>query len=221
MAGIMPHKSLLPENVSQYVNEVALTETDVQKRLRERTKSVPSGGMQVSIDQGRLLTLLAKIVGAKFAVEVGTFTGYSALCVASALPADGKMICCDVSDEWTRIGKPFWADAGVAGKIDLRIAPAIDTLNTLIKTEAGQVDFVFIDADKEGYPAYYDACLTLLRPGGVMVLDNMLRGGRIADPDADRDTVILRDLTLQIRDDARVDMSLLTVGDGFVVVRKR
>lgn len=217
----MPHKSLLPETVSHYVNQLVLTETDVQKRLRERTRTVPHGGMQVSIDQGRLLSLLVKMIGAKRAVEVGTFTGYSALCIASSLPADGKLTCCDVSDEWTSVGKPFWAEAGVAGRIDLRIAPAIDTLKTLIQSEAGKVDFVFIDADKAAYPAYYDACLQLLRPGGVMVLDNMLRGGRIADADADPDTVILRDLTLRIRDDARVDMSLLTVGDGFVVVRKR
>lgn len=217
----MPHKSLLPEDVSTYVNEVASVETDVMKRLRARTASLPQGGMQVSIDQGRVLALLAKLTSAKLAIEVGTFTGYSALCVASALPADGKLICCDVSDEWTSIGKPFWAEAGVAGKIDLRIAPALQTLDGLIPSYAGKIDFIFIDADKSAYPDYYERALTLLRPGGAVAMDNMLRHGEVAREPRSRDTEILRQLTVRVRDDRRVDAALLTVGDGFVVACKR
>jgi O-methyltransferase len=218
----MPHKNLLPESVSRYVNEVAVVETPVQRRLREHTRAnVEHAGMQVSPDQGKLLTLLAKLVNARLAIEVGTYTGYSAICIASALPDDGKLICCDVSDAYTRHAHAFWADAGVANKIDLRIAPAANTLALLISAYAGQVDLAFVDADKSGYPAYYDLCLQLLRPGGAIVLDNMLRGGAVVDDDRDADTQTLRDLTLRIRDDARVDATLLTVGDGFVVARKR
>lgn len=217
----MPHKSLLPEDVSQYVNEVASAETDVMKRLRARTASLPNAGMQVSIDQGRVLALLARLTNARLAIEVGTFTGYSALCVASVLPADGKLICCDVSDEWTSIGKPFWQEAGVAGKIDLRIAPALQTLDKLIPEYAGKVDFIFIDADKSAYPDYYERALTLLRPGGAVAMDNMLRHGEVAREPRSKDTETLRQLTIRVRDDSRVDAALLTVGDGFVVACKR
>lgn len=218
----MAHKTLIDQKVASYVNEVVHAEPDVLARLRKRTRELREGGMQISPDQGRFLSIVVKMIGAKYAIEVGTFTGYSAICIAQALPADGKLVCCDVSEDWTGIAREYWADAGVGSRIELKIAPAVESLDRLISLkDAGKFDFAFIDADKAGYNAYYERCLTLLRPGGVIVLDNMLRGGRINDPDADRDTQSLRALTLNIRDDARVDCSLLTIGDGFLVVRKR
>jgi predicted O-methyltransferase YrrM len=169
-----------------------------------------------------LLGLLARISGAKRAIEVGTFTGYGSLAIASALPADGKLICCDISEEWTAIGKRYWERAGVAARIDLRLAPARETLATLAASEAGRFDFAFIDADKGGYDAYYEACLTLMRRGGVIALDNMLWYGAVADSSVrDADTLALRALNEKIRDDDRVDACLLSVGDGVMVARKR
>lgn len=219
----MSHKSLLDEKVSAYVNEVVHPEPPVLASLRKRTRELREGGMQISPDQGRFLSLLVRMIGAKNAIEVGTFTGYSAICIASALPPDGLLVCCDVSEEWTDIAKQYWTDAGVSDRIKLKIAPGDQTLRGMQKQNASRFDFAFIDADKSGYDAYYELILPLLRPGGVMVLDNMLRGGRIANEDAsvDADTRSLRTLTLKVRDDARVDSSLLTIGDGFLVIRKK
>ncbi len=219
----MAHKSLLDEKVSVYVNEVVHPEPPVLASLRQRTQQLREGGMQISPDQGRFLSLLVRMIGAKNAIEVGTFTGYSAICIASALPADGMLVCCDVSEEWTGIAKEYWKEAGVSDRIKLKIAPGAETLVAMQKENAGRFDFAFIDADKSGYDTYYERILTLLRPGGVMVMDNMLRAGRIADDDAslDADTRLLRTLTLKVRDDERVDSSLLTIGDGFLVSRKR
>jgi predicted O-methyltransferase YrrM len=179
--------------------------------------------MQIGADQGALLALLAKLVGARRAIEIGTFTGYSALAVASALPADGKLICCDVSEEWTSIARRYWQEAGVAGRIELRLAPATDTLAALLKQGGAETfDFAFIDADKPNYDAYYEACLKLLRRGGAIALDNTLWSGKVADPDVhDEDTDALRAINAKIRDDGRVDACLLTVGDGVMLVRKR
>lgn len=178
--------------------------------------------MQIGADQGRLLGLLVHLLGAKNCLEVGTFTGYSALAVAMALPPDGKLICCDVSDEWTSIGRKHWADAGVQGKIDLRLAPASETLQSLLdEGMGGTFDFAFIDADKANYDNYYELCLRLLRPGGMIALDNMLWDGKVADPDVhDEDTDALRALNLKVRDDDRVECVLLTVGDGIMLARK-
>ena len=216
-------RSLLPEAVERYVTSQATVETPLQKRLREETSRLKQGGMQISADQGALLALIVRMIGARRALEIGTFTGYSALSVASALPDDGKLICCDVSEEWTGIARRYWQEARIAHRIDLRLAPAIETLGEMLRTAgAGSFDFAFIDADKSNYDAYYETCLKLMRAGGVITLDNMLWGGEVADPNVhDEDTDALRALNAKIRDDRRVAACLLTVGDGVMVARKR
>lgn len=221
--GPVPKRSLLPDDVERYLAEVATRETPLARRLREETARLPQAGMQIGPDLAALLGLLVRLLSARRAVEVGTFTGMSALAVASALPGDGRLVCCDVSDEWTRIARRYWAEAGVASRIDLRLAPARDTLAALrAGGEEERFDLAFIDADKTGYDAYYEACLALLRPGGLVVLDNTLWGGAVADRSArDADTAALRALNLKVRDDARVDAALLSVGDGVTVARKR
>jgi predicted O-methyltransferase YrrM len=218
----MTKRSLLPDAVEQYVAEVATRETDIQKRLRRETEKLPNAIMQVGPDQGAFLAWLAKLIGARYALELGVFTGASALSVALALPADGKLVACDISAAWTAIGKPYWAEAGVIGKIDLRIGPAADALEQL-KREFGlhSFDFAFIDADKGAYDFYYERCLELVRRGGLIVLDNVLRGGDVADAKInDEGTELMRRLNLKIRDDQRVSAVLLTLGDGLTVVRK-
>jgi len=219
----MPKRSLMPDFVERYVSHVITRETPLQQRLRAETAGLPQAGMQVGPDQGKLLALLVHLIGARRALEIGTFTGYSALAVAAALPADGKLIACDISAEWTRIARRYWDEAGVSGRIELRLGPARDTLAALIRDgAAGSFDFAFIDADKTGYDAYYEACLTLLRPGGLIALDNMLWNGAVADPRVqDPDTSALRALNVKIRDDVRVESCLLTVGDGVMLARKR
>lgn len=216
-------RSLLPEAVERYVTSQVTVETPLQARLRAETSRLSQGGMQISADQGALLALLVRMIGARRALEIGTFTGCSALAVASALPYGGKLVCCDVSEEWTDIARRYWKEAGVSHKIELRLAPAIETLGELLRTAGpGSFDFAFIDADKGNYDAYYETCLKLLRAGGVITLDNMLWGGEVANPDAhDKDTDALRDLNAKIRDDRRVDACLLTVGDGVMAARKR
>src|SRR5450631_3953974 len=216
-------RSLLPEDVERYVAVDMTRESALQQRLRAATKALPMGMMQIGADQGALLKLLVRAVDARRAVEVGTFTGYSALAVAAALPADGKLICCDVSDAWTRIGKRYWDEAGVSARIDLRLGPALATLDALLQDGgANAYDFAFIDADKPNYDAYYEACLKLVRAGGLIALDNMLWGGKVAEPDVhDKDTDALRALNAKVRDDKRVDACLLTVGDGIMLARKR
>lgn len=178
--------------------------------------------MQIGADQGAFLSLLVSAIGAKRAIEIGTFTGYSAISIASALPEDGRLICCDVSEEWTGIAKRYWKEARLDARIDLRLAPALDTLNGLLGDDGeGTFDFVFIDADKTGYDAYYEACLKLLCRGGVMAIDNTLWGGAVAEKKGDADTEALKVLNLKLADDSRVDSSLLTIGDGVTLVRKR
>jgi predicted O-methyltransferase YrrM len=170
-----------------------------------------------------LLALLVRLIGARRALEIGTYTGYSALAVAMALPADGLLTCCDISDEWTQVARRYWREAGLATRIELKLAPAAKTLRELIRDPgAGTFDFAFIDADKEGYDGYYESCLILLRAGGLMAFDNTLWSGRVADAaQDDADTVALRNLNAKVRDDARVDSCLLTVGDGVLLARKR
>jgi predicted O-methyltransferase YrrM len=216
-------RSLFPVDVEQYVSTQITRETPLQRRLREETSALPMGTMQISADQGALLALLVRTLGATRAIEIGTFTGYSALAVASALPADGKLVCCDINDEWTRIGRRYWDEAGVSQRIDLRLGAALDTLDALLRDGgAGTYDFAFIDADKSNYDAYYEACLRLARTGGLIALDNMLWGGKVAEPDVhDEDTDALRALNAKVRDDHRVDACLLTVGDGVMLIRKR
>ena len=216
-------RSLLPEAVERYVALEATRESDVQKRLRAETARLPQAGMQIGPDQGALLALLARTIGARRAIEIGTFTGYSALAVAAAMPADGKLVCCDMSEEWTAIARRYWKEAGLAKRIELRLGPALDTLAALA-SEYGlaSFDFAFIDADKTSYDAYYEACLGLLRAGGLIALDNMLWSGDVAKRTVrDADTKALRALNAKIRDDERVDSCLLTVGDGVMLARKR
>ena len=219
----MTLRSLLPEAVENYVSAVITRETDLQRRLRTETATMRGDGMQIGADQGALLGLLVRLIGAKRALEIGTYTGYSALAVAAALPADGKLVCCDINDEWTQVARRYWNEAGLADKIELRLAPAADTLRDLLRDPGpGTFDFAFIDADKEGYDGYYENGLKLLRAGGLMAFDNTLWSGRVADSsNHDDDTVALRKLNAKVRDDARVDACLLTVGDGVLLARKR
>jgi predicted O-methyltransferase YrrM len=216
-------RTLVPDAVEQYVQDFVSGETPVQRRLRAETAVLPRARMQISPDQGALLALLVHLVGARRALEVGTFTGYSALAIAAALPADGKLITCDVSEEWTAVARRYWEEAGLSGRIELRLGPAVDTLAELRRQGgAGSFDFAFIDADKPSYNVYYEACLDLVRPGGLIVLDNMLWGGAVADPaDKEEETEALRSLNRKVRDDERVEACLLTVGDGVLLARKR
>ena len=218
------HSFLLSGDLANYIDQLAGVETDLQQRLSQATAKLAEGGMKSSPEAMRLLSLLVKLTGTKRAIEVGTFTGYSALTIATALPEDGQLVCCDVSDEWTRIGRPFWEEAGVASRIDLRIGDAGATLQAMLDAgEAGRHDLAFIDADKAGYPAYYELCFSLLRPGGLMVFDNALRRGNVADPtaEADADLEAVRKVNRHAFDDGRVESAMLLLGDGLLLVRKR
>ena len=213
---------LTPE-LYTYLLDVSLRESDLLQELRERTRRMPEASMQIAPEQGQFMTLLARLLGARQALEIGVFTGYSALCVASALPADGRLIACDISPEYTRIAREYWARAGVADRIDLRLAPASETLATLLaEGAAGSFDLAFIDADKTGYAGYYEQCLALLRPGGLIVVDNVLWNGRVLDAaTADEDTRAIRAFNRRIHKDVRVDLSLVPIGDGLTLLRKR
>jgi predicted O-methyltransferase YrrM len=217
-------RSLFPENVERYVESLAtVRQSDVERRLREQTGQMKQGGMQIGPDQAAFFAILVRSIGARRALEIGTFTGYSALAVAGALPADGKLVCCDVSDEWTQVARRFWREAQLTEKIDLRLAPANDTLAALARDPGpDSFDFAFVDADKTGYDGYYERCLTLVRPGGLIAFDNTLWSGAVADPARDdADTKALRALNAKAHADARVDACLLTIGDGILLVRRR
>ncbi len=215
--------SFLPDAITAYINRTTLREHPVMSELRETTAKHAHAGMRTGADQVQFLQLLVRLIGARKCIEVGVFTGYSALGVALALPADGSIVACDVSEEYTSVGKPFWQRAGVAGKIDLRLAPASQTLDGLIaQGGSGRFDFGYIDADKTGYDAYYERCLKLLRANGLLAIDNVLWSGAVTDAgQTDADTVALRALNEKIGADERVDASLLPIGDGLMVVRKR
>jgi predicted O-methyltransferase YrrM len=219
----MAHRRTTIDDVLyDYVVARGVREHPAQAGLREATKSLPNAGMQIGPDQGQFLGFLARLVGARRAIEVGVFTGYSALAVALALPDDGYLLACDVSEAWTSIGKPFWAAAGGATKIDLRLGPAIATLDAeLAAGAAGSFDFAFIDADKSSYDDYFERCLQLLRAGGVVAIDNVLWGGAVAKPGGDADTVALKRLNDKLHADSRIDISLLPIGDGVTLARKR
>jgi predicted O-methyltransferase YrrM len=216
-------KSFAPEAVANYVRDVMTRETPLQKRLRAETAPMPRSQMQISPDQGALLALLAKLVDARRALEIGTFTGYSALAVASALPEDGLLIACDVNDEWTRVARRYWEEAELSKRIDLRLGPATVTLEGLIRDgAAGTFDFAFIDADKENHDAYYEACLTLVRPGGLIAIDNALWHGDVVNPAIqDSETRAIRALNEKIHADPRVDTALVTIADGVLLARPR
>ncbi len=203
--------------------ETTLRESVLLRRLREETAQISGSGMQIAPEQGQFMALLVRLIGARRAIEIGTYTGYSSLCVALAMPADGHLTACDVSEEWTTVARRYWGQAGVADRIDLRLAPAAKTIRTLLDDGGAETyDFAFIDADKENYVDYYEGCLKLLRPGGLIAIDNMLWHGAVADPARDDDdTVAIRDLTRRMKDDSRVDTSLVPIGDGVMLARKR
>jgi len=213
----------MTDELYDYLLSVSLREPEVLRRLREETASLEQAGLQISPEQGQLMALLVELIGATRTLEIGTFTGYSALVVALALPADGCVVACDVSEEWTRVARRYWAEAGVAENIDLRLGPALDTLDTLLAEErTGGFDFAFIDADKESYDAYYERCLALVRRGGLIAIDNVLWHGRVVDPsDTDADTEAIRVLNAKLAHDERVSISLVPIGDGLTLARKR
>lgn len=213
----------LDDRLYDYLLANSLRESQTQQQLRKLTAEHEWARMQIAPEQGQFMALLVELTGARKIIEIGTFTGYSALTMAAALPADGQLICCDISQEWTDIGWPFWEEAGVTARIDLRLAPALETLDALLEEQqAGQFDMAFIDADKTGYEAYYERCLELLRPGGLVMFDNTLWNGDVADPQKqDEDTVAIRALNKKLHDDERVSLSLVPIGDGLTLARKR
>ncbi len=219
----MSNRSLnLDDTLYQYLLEHSLREHPEQIALRETTRTHSHAQMQISPEQGQFMALLVKLIGARRCIEVGVFTGYSALSVALALPGDGRVLACDISAEFTAVGQPFWQRAGVAHKIDLRLAPALHTLDACLAAgEAGHYDFAFIDADKTGYDDYYERCLQLLRPGGLIAIDNVLWSGAVARPATDADTRALQALNDKLHRDDRIDLSLLPLGDGVSLARKR
>ena len=220
----MPKRHIaLTEKLQDYVLDMSLREPVLLRRLRQETARLPMAGMQIAPDQGQFMALLARLVGARRCLEIGTFTGYSALAVALALPPDGRVIACDVNPETTAIARRYWAEAGVAERIELRLAPALETLDALLAAgEADRFDFVFVDADKENYDGYYERALRLLRAGGLVILDNVLWGGWVADRrHTDPETEALRALNAKLHRDKRIDLSLLPLADGITLARKR
>ncbi len=215
--------SFIDHQVLQYITQHSLRESTLMAELRAETALLAEARMQITAEQGQFFSLLIQATSAKNCLEIGTFTGYSALSVALALPADGRLICCDVSEEWTAVGKRYWQRAAVAHKIELRIAPALETLDSLLANgEAGKFDFVFIDADKSNYDAYYERCLKLVRGGGLIVFDNMLWSGAVVDEsDQSKDTCALRAINDKLHHDERVSLSLLPVADGLTLALKR
>jgi predicted O-methyltransferase YrrM len=212
-----------PPEIEAYISRVGYREPGILARLRAETASHPQAGMQIAAEQGALLTLLTELVGARRCLEIGTFTGYSSLAVALALPPDGLLVCCDVSDEFTQTARRYWADAGVADRVQLRLGPAVATLDALLATGAEDTfDLAFIDADKPGYPAYWERCLRLVRRGGLIVLDNMLFHGRAVDPARDDENgKAIHEMNDIIAADQRVTFVLLGIADGMTIARKR
>jgi len=217
------HSLNLDDALLSYLRSVSLREPEILRRLRAETAEMEDGIMQISPEQGQFMQLLVELIGAQRCLEVGTFTGYSALAVALALGPQGRVVACDLSEAYTAVGRRYWAEAGVADRVDLRIGPAVQTLDSLIEQgESGRFDFAFIDADKPNYERYYEQCLTLLRVGGLLAIDNVLWGGSAANPDDDRPaTRAIQALNRQVHADARVSISLVPIGDGLTLCRKR
>jgi caffeoyl-CoA O-methyltransferase len=222
------HPIEIDERLHDYILAHLLREPEVLRRLRQETAKMPGANMQIGPEQGQFMALLVELMGARRTLEIGTFTGYSALVVALALPPEGRVVACDVSEEFTAVARRYWAEAGVADKIELHLAPALETLDRLLDagqaegSQAGSFDFAFIDADKANYGAYYERALRLLRPGGLIAIDNVLWSGKVADKTAsDPDTRAIQALNTALKDDSRVTLSLLPLGDGLTLARKR
>ncbi|CAI8872507.1 class I SAM-dependent methyltransferase [Pseudomonas chlororaphis] len=213
----------LDDALYHYLLDVSLRETPLMRRLRDETQALPMARWQVAPEQGQFLALLVKLIGARRVLEVGTFTGYSALSMAAALPEDGQLICCDIPGDYNATARRYWQEAGVAGRIELRLAPALKTLAKIEQEEGeGGFDLVFIDADKANYPAYLESALRLLRVGGLAVFDNTLWSGRVLEENPQsEDTRAIQALNRALKDDPRVDLSLLPLGDGLTLCRKR
>jgi len=213
----------LTDPLYDYLLSVSLREPDVLARLRQETANMPQHNMQISPDQGQFMGLLVELLGAEKCLEVGTFTGYSALAVARRLPENGRLVACDISEEFTNRAKPYWREAGVDGKIDLRIGPALDTLDALIEAgEKATFDFAFIDADKVNYLNYFQRALDLIRPGGLIAVDNVLWSGAVIDAARnDADTEAIRAFNAALAKDSRVSISMLPIGDGLTLAKKR
>ena len=212
-----------PDHVHAYLEQWGYREPPILARLREETAALPNAQMQIAPEQGAVLALLVELTGGRRCLEIGTFTGYSSLAMALAMPADGMLICCDVSEVFTSVARRYWADAGVADRVDLRLGPALDTLDGLLASGgAGTFDVAFIDADKTAYPAYWERCLELVRSGGVIAIDNVFRRGDVADPAAgDPDTVATRQLNEMVAGEDRVRHVMLGIADGMTIARKR
>jgi predicted O-methyltransferase YrrM len=220
----MSNKTLnLNDQLYQYLLGNSLRESDVMARLREVTAELPDHEMQISPEQGQFMQLLVRMLNVQHAIEIGTFTGYSALAVALALPGNGELICCDLSEEWVGIGLPFWKEAGVDHKITFKKGSALDTLEDLLKDgRASAFDFAFIDADKINYLNYYEQCLQLIRPGGLILIDNTLWNGAVCDASDEREsTVAIREFNLMLHKDERIFLSLLPLGDGLTLALKK
>jgi len=213
----------LSQELHAYLVKVGVREPDVLRRLRERTAALPEHGMQIAPEQGAFMSLLVKVMGARTCLEVGTFTGYSSTAVALALPADGRLVCCDVSREWTDIARETWTEAGVADRVELRLGPALETLDQLLaEGDAGRFDFAFIDADKPNYDGYVERALRLVRAGGLIAIDNVLWSGRVADSSVvDESTAAIRALNEKLAADERVEVAMVPIGDGLTLLRVR
>ena len=213
----------LSDELNAYLTSVGVREPEVLARLREETAAMPQANMQIAIEQGALLSMLVKLIGARNVLEVGTFTGYSSTAMALALPADGRIVCCDVSEEFTAVARRTWAAAGVDARVDLRLAPALKTLEALLTTEGrGSFDLAFIDADKTNYRGYVEAAALLVRQGGLVAIDNVLWSGRVIDSsETDEDTQAIRDLNADLANDERVDIAMVPIADGLTLLRVR
>lgn len=212
----------IDDRTYQYLCDIAIDESALLRQLREETAQLEYAVMQISPEQGQFMSLLVKLMGVKRAIEIGTFTGYSSICIASALPEDGRLVCCDINPQWTDMAEKYWALAGLQDRIDLYMQPAEKTLQKLLDEGAGKTfDFIFIDADKQNYILYYEMALRLLRKGGLMAIDNTLWSGAVADPDnTEPGTRAIRRFNEMLKDDTRVSKSLLTIGDGLTLVLK-
>lgn len=220
----MSNKTIgLSDELHEYLLSISLRESDVMARLREETSDHPKAEMQIAPEQAQFLRFLVRLIGARRTIEIGVFTGYSALSVAEMLPPNGDLVACDISEDYTEVARRYWREAGVDDRIDLRIAPAEETLADLLDDgQAGTFDFSFIDADKEAYDTYYEQSLKLLRPGGVIALDNMFRGGRVTDSSLDDESIrATKELNEKLHTDARVDLSVLPLADGVTLAMKR